>query len=378
MADFDVKKEMLRWKRALRLDDWKIAVDVVDCLKMEDGTPLCGRAWSQAHCKSAVIEIDSALSGHLLLMTLVHEMLHVRMALFSPRDSDAACIAEENAVWALENAIGELILNGGGLTDEERAMVREAGKIASFRYTDSAGKVWMARAHVPAVASERKRSEAFKMDEAASVTNTDPVSLAQIKDLAEDSTDPEIKQKAAELLALIAEHAGALGDTEVVETASDVAPGDVVAPGDTEELPPMAKDGEDDKPMTRAEMRRFMQDQQTRQALFASAERNRVGFTPQLRKSLEGMPTAMARKVVESLPLKPAAATKIGAPGAKSKPQLDGMAMARIAHVDNANGISAEKVADIQARTESGDPKKDPRVVSVAKIRELASRAKAR
>lgn len=373
-----VPTELALWQKALRLEDWRITVEVIDGLTTPDGRPAYGLCWPCVDNKTALIQFD-ANAGKEALNTIIHELLHLHLAPFQNR-SPAACAAEENAVWAIEGLIAQLMANGGAL--RARLVARAHVDGAAARGKVDAGRVWFARLDV---SRERLAPPKGRATEARSMADNVGGALKTLRNWAEASTDDEIKGLAEQLAAAVEAKAGAIGLDTTGEGAAEAetgaetpasAPAMGMTETPTEDKPMPASDTPDDKPMTRTDARKLLAEERQRAQLFDAAEKHREGFSPKMRAQLEDMPFVRARAIVEALPLKPRR-PEAGSQNDKAKAgqeaqtdarrELDVRARMRVEAVDLAHGIDPAKVEAVRVRLGTKD---DPRVVSMKLLME--------
>jgi hypothetical protein len=114
------------WQKALRLLDWRIAIEYVPDLQSRDGTPCYGLCFPFADNKTAQILVrdpstpldDRPDTASRIEETIIHELLHLHFAPFGGR-RPAEIAVEEQAVWAIAEA---LIQRKG--TGQELSLVR--------------------------------------------------------------------------------------------------------------------------------------------------------------------------------------------------------------------------------------------------------------
>jgi hypothetical protein len=373
-----VSTELGAWQKALRLQDWRITAEVVDGLATPDGQPAYGLCWPCVDNKTALIQIDAG-AGDEARNTIIHELLHLHLAPFQNR-SPTARAAEEQAVWAIEGLIAQLMANGGELRARLVARAHVGGAVARGRA--KAGTVWLARLDA---GRKRLAPPQRRAVEARNMANGVSGALEQIRIWAESSTDEKIKGLAEQLAAAVEEKAGAIGlDTAAGgtdegsgegggESAATVPPMGMSG-NPTEDTSTPVSDTPEDKPMTRADARKMLAEERARAQVFAAAEKHREGFTPRMRAQLEDMPLARAQAIVEALPWKarrPEAGSQNdkqnGAQGAQNDAgrELDVRTLIRVEAVDRANGIDPKKVEAVRARLGTED---DPRVVSMKSL----------
>jgi hypothetical protein len=100
------------WQKALRLLDWRIAIEYVPDLRSRDGTPCYGLCFPFADNKTARILVrdpatpldDRRSPASIIEETIIHELLHLHFAPFGGR-RPAEITVEEQAVWAIAEAL---------------------------------------------------------------------------------------------------------------------------------------------------------------------------------------------------------------------------------------------------------------------------------
>lgn len=129
------------YQRELRLLDWRIDVSYAPNLRASDGSPVWGLCYPVADSKTARIVIRDPMTppdgvspdeaAAQVTETVVHELVHLHFAAFCTSEPEAV-IAEEQAVWAL----AEALVNAKGTPSEAplaRAMVAHADAFAAAR-----------------------------------------------------------------------------------------------------------------------------------------------------------------------------------------------------------------------------------------------------
>jgi hypothetical protein len=122
----DLDALLARWQKALRLLDWRIAIEYVRDLCAADGDPVYGLCTPCVDNKTAWIRIrdpetpvDNGRDAVAMVEpVVVHECVHLHFAPWNAR-SPAEIAAEEQAVWAIAEA---LVANKD--TAEEPAIAR--------------------------------------------------------------------------------------------------------------------------------------------------------------------------------------------------------------------------------------------------------------
>jgi len=132
----DLAQLVATWQRDLRLLDWRLQVEYVRDLTGPNGAPVYGLCYRFVDAKRARIEIRDPATpvtsrDPSVEETLIHELLHLH---FAPLASDgaAAIAAEEQAVWAITEA---MVARGAGREAQmiARAMAAHAKTFAPVR-----------------------------------------------------------------------------------------------------------------------------------------------------------------------------------------------------------------------------------------------------
>jgi hypothetical protein len=95
------------WQRILRLQDWKISIQICRMRDMDDayGRTLVHRNWKEAEIKICD-PIDRKSPDDDCEQTLVHELVHLHFVLATPDGGDSLCVFEQGidlTAWALLN-----------------------------------------------------------------------------------------------------------------------------------------------------------------------------------------------------------------------------------------------------------------------------------
>lgn len=213
----DLQALLAYWQKALRLLDWRIAVEYVADLRSRDGTPCYGLCFPFADNKTARILVrdpstpldDRRNPASLIEETIIHELLHLHFAPFGGR-RPAEIAVEEQAVWA----IAEALIQRKGTGQE----------------------LFLARAMIGALAQSQLSALATRR--AARRTGMDPLIIAALK-AALTAEDPK-----AAIQALLDQIEAAGGGGDTAPPAGDMAQ---EAPPD-DKRPPMAQAQDKDKP----------------------------------------------------------------------------------------------------------------------------------
>lgn len=113
MTEEEARERCAYWQRVLRLQDWEIEVNVARAYHMRlDGLAECH--W-QIKKRMAVINLQDPIDfdpGWLgdrdMELSLVHELLHLHLAPWSPQEGTEDDVFEEQAIHAMSKAFVEL------------------------------------------------------------------------------------------------------------------------------------------------------------------------------------------------------------------------------------------------------------------------------
>lgn len=79
MTKKQIEREVERWQKLLRLQDWRIKVKCIEAKRINDDGDLASVNW-RAYSRRATITIARDSEEKELLDTIVHELLHIVMS----------------------------------------------------------------------------------------------------------------------------------------------------------------------------------------------------------------------------------------------------------------------------------------------------------
>lgn len=188
----DLRALVAHWQEVLRLRDWRIEVEYVRRLGADEGSPCYGLCTPFVDAKSARIRVNDPATPHTssdpsVEETIVHELLHLHVAPLA-QHSSAGIAAEEQAVWAITDAIMK-IGNEDRRVRYARAAVdnltsRGARRAAAPKGTNMETTLAVLRS-IAAAKDPQKSLEGFLAALGSGGGGVDPVLLAALTSAAE-------------------------------------------------------------------------------------------------------------------------------------------------------------------------------------------------